>query len=187
MLKKMHHDIQFKWDTITTSIFTGIKEIKRFVSLVFHLSNGDYTAGSLRDMVRDLNISVLIQVTGCYVKGWTVPNATALSPATLQDRLVNGQGSKTQRIILQCTVGSPHDQSSAPTAQFPFLFLTTTSISAMTQLSDYQELHGGLGKPLERCGICIAVVPVLRHYCRVPSQQILSISDRGVQHWHKRK
>lgn len=69
MLKKMHHEIQFKWDTITTSTFTGIKEIKGFVSLVFHLSNGDYTAGSVRDMVRDLNISALIQVTGCYIKG----------------------------------------------------------------------------------------------------------------------
>lgn len=34
---------------MTTSIFPGIKEIKGFVSLVFHLSNGDYTAGSLRD------------------------------------------------------------------------------------------------------------------------------------------
>lgn len=68
MLKKRHHEIQFKWATIT-STFTGIKEIKGFVSLVFHLSNGDYTAGSLRDMVRDLNISLLIQVTGCYIKG----------------------------------------------------------------------------------------------------------------------
>lgn len=96
----MHHEIQFKWDMITTSTFTGIKEIKGFVSLVFHLSNGDYTAGSVRDMVRDLNISALIQVTGCYIKGWTVPNATALSPATLQARLVNGHGTKMQRIIL---------------------------------------------------------------------------------------
>lgn len=92
----MHHEIHFKWDTITTSTFTGIKEIKGVVSLVFHLSNGDYTAGSLRDMVRDLNISFLIQVTDCYIKGWTAPNATALSPGTHQARLVDGQGRKTE-------------------------------------------------------------------------------------------
>jgi len=44
-------------DTITTSTFPGIKEIKGFVSSVFHLSNGDYTAGSLRDMVRPDHLS----------------------------------------------------------------------------------------------------------------------------------
>lgn len=75
----MHHEIQFKWATMATSTLTGIKEIKGFVSLVFHLSSGDYTAGSLWDMVRDLTISVLIQVTGWYITGWTVPSATALS------------------------------------------------------------------------------------------------------------
>lgn len=47
----MHQDNQVKWETITTSVVTGIKEIKGVVSLVFHLSNGDYTAGSLRAMV----------------------------------------------------------------------------------------------------------------------------------------
>lgn len=67
--KKGHHEIHFKWDVITTSTFTGIKEIKGFVSLVFHLSNGDYTAGSLRAMVRERNISGLIQVTAVVLKG----------------------------------------------------------------------------------------------------------------------
>lgn len=74
MLKKIknknrHHEIHFKWDAITTPTFTGIKEIKGFVSLVFHLSNGDYPAGSLRAMVRDRNTSGLIQVTAVVLKG----------------------------------------------------------------------------------------------------------------------
>lgn len=139
---------------ITTSTFTGIKEIKGFVSLVFYLSNGDYAAGSLRATVRDLNISGLIQVTGCYVKGRTAPGATALALETLQARPVNGRGSRTQGIILGWAVGSPDDQPLTPTAPFVCLFLTTAVLSVPTELCEYQEPHRGPNQPWQAAGRC---------------------------------
>lgn len=167
---------------ITTSTFTGIKEIKGFVSLVFHLSNGDYAAGSLRATVRDLNISDLIQVTGCYIKGRTAPGATALALETLQARPVNGRGSRMQGIILGWAVGSPDDQSLTPTAPFVGQFLTTAVLSVPTELCEHQEPHRAPtshGKLLEDAQ--------LAHYCREPQQYILSTSEHWVKHWHKRK